>query len=225
MKYLRILWILGLLLGVASGVWGQSMDTIPKEHILTLNRIAGEYDFWKMVFSITAVILAIWNFVGLKFFVKMKAEEWVLSKIAKEADLKVEHVKSAVHEFARIAHLKKKKITVISENIGQQNNVKKVFDGCGFSSFEWKSIADLPGLVLQNTDLILLNDQPDHPLIRVDIESVFEKFKTNVAYQYFGPKNDLPIGEYRKKHPNINLGLCNSADRLETGLISLLKII
>jgi len=225
MGYIRIFLVFGLLLAVSSGVCGQTVDTFAKKNISILNRIAGEYDFWKNVFGIIAAVLAILTPIGLWVLLKTKVEDWVLSKIAKEADLKVEHVKSAVREFAHISELKEKKITVISADAGQQNNVKKVFDGCGFSNYEWKSIDDLSGFVLQNTDLILFNDQPEHPLTRDQIESAFRQFKTNVAYQYFGPKNDLPIGDYRKQYPQINLGLCNSADRLETGILSLLKII
>lgn len=205
-------------------LFGQSTSIDP-QNIPTLNRIAGEYDNLKWIFGISASVLAIFSFFGLKIFVKTKAEEWVLGKIAKESELKIEHIKSAIREYARIAELKKKKIMVVSAVAGQQNNVKKVFDGCGFSNIEWKSIGDLPGLVLQSIDLILLNDQPEHPLTRDQIENVIEQYKTNVAYQYFGPKNDLPIGDYRKRYLQLNLGLCNSADRLETGILSLLKII
>lgn len=203
-------------------LYGQ--DTIPSAKIPTLNRIAEEYDDYKWVFGIAASVLAVWSFFGLKFFVKAKAEEWILAKIAKEADLKVEFVKAAVSEFGKIADLKKKKILVLSATEGQQGDLKKVFDGCGFANVEWENIAKLSGLVLKGVDLILLNDQPELRLTRGQIEDVFEKFQSNVTYQYFGPDNQLPVGEYRKKYPKFLLGLCNSADRLETGILSLLKI-
>lgn len=221
MRYFRMALVLGLVM-LGSWVWGQ--DTIPQSNIPTLNRIAGEYDFWKLVFGIAAAVLAIWSFFGLNFFVKTKAEEWIVQKIAKEANLTVENLKSAIKEYAHIAELKKKKILVVSAAEGQQT-LKKVLDGCGFSNFEWVSISGVTNIVLQNTDLLLLNDDLEKPLSRDQIESVFEKFKITVAYQYFGPKNDLPIAAYRTTYRGINLGLCNSADRLETGILSLLKII
>ena len=197
-------------------------EVLKPENIPTLNRIAEKYEFLLWVFSITAAILAIWSFFGLKFFVKTKAEEWVLNQIAKETDLKVEHLKAAILEFASIAGLKKKKITVMSAVKGQQANVKKVFDDCGFTNFEWENIADLSGLVLKDTAVILLNDQLEQPLSENQIESVFGHFKTNVGYFYFGDKT-LKSKEYREKF-RITLDFCNSSTRLESGLLSILKI-
>lgn len=219
MKHLR-LFITLLLVGI--GIAGIGQEELKPENIPTLNRIAEEYEFWLWVFSIVAAILTIWSFFGLKFFVKTKAEEWILNKIAKEADLKVEYLKAAIHEFAGIAKLKKKKITVISAVEGQQANVKKVFDECGFTNFEWKNIADLLSIVLENTAVILLNDQLEQPLNEAQIESVFDHFKTNVGYFYFGNKR-LKSEEYREKY-KITLDFCNSSTRLESGLLSILKI-
>ena len=138
--------------------------------------------------------------------------------------MKIENLKDALAEYAQTAELKKKRIMVISAAEGQQVNVKQIFDKCGFVNAEWKSIEGLAQLILNNIDLVLLNDQPDSPLSQTQIESVLKKFKTNVAYLYFGP-NNLPIRDYRTQYPKLNLGLCNSPDRLETGILSLLKII
>lgn len=207
---------------VVIGTAGIGQEVLKPENIPTLNRIAEEYEFWLWVFSITAAILAIWSFLGLKFFVRTKAEEWVLNQIAKTSELKVEHLKAAIHEFASIAGLKKKKITVISAATGQQANVKKVLDKCGFTNFEWENIADLSGLVLKDTAVVLLNDQLEYPLSEGQIDSVFDHFKTNAGYLYFGDKK-LDSKEYREKY-KITLDFCNSSTRLEAGLLSILKI-
>lgn len=219
MKPLQLLITLCL---VSIGIAGMGQEVLKPENIPTLNRIAEEYDFWLKAFGIVAAVLSIWSFFGLKFFVKGKAEEWILNKIAKEAELKVEHLKAAIHEFATIARLKKKKITVISSAKGQQANVKKVFDDCGFVNFEWADIADLSDILLNDTAVILLNDQLEQPLSVVQIESAFDHFKTNVGYFYFGDKT-LDSKEYREKF-KITLDFCNSSTRLEAGLLSILKI-
>jgi hypothetical protein len=221
MKYTKYLLVLCLLL-MMRGAWGQ--DVINPENIPTLNRVADEYDCYKWLFGIASTILAIWSFLGLKFFVKTKAEEWVMAKIAKEADLKVEHVKSAVQEFARIAELKKKKVLVISAAEGQQGNVKQVFDKCGFFYDEssWLHAKDVPTLVLGKVDALLFNDQTNLPLKEEDIEAAMKKFTTNVGYFYLGDKR-LQSDAYRQKY-NIDLDFCNSTTRLEAGLLSLLKI-
>lgn len=219
MRYLRLIMVLCL---AAIGIAGIGQEGLKPENIPTLNRIAEEYEFWLWVFSITAVILAIWSFLGLKFFVRTKAEEWVLNEIAKTSELEVEHLRAAIHEFASIAGLKKKGITVISADKGQQANVKKVFDDCGFSNFEWVSIGDLTSLVLNDTAVVLLNDQLEQPLSEGQIESVIRHFKTNVSYFYFGDKK-IKSDEYRREHKVI-LDFCNSATRLEAGLLSILKI-
>ena len=224
MKKVKVLLVMTLLLVAAGGVWGQ--DTIKPSNIPTLNRMAEEYDLWKWVFGVLTAVLTVWSFLGLGFYLKTKVNGWLDDQIAKKGDLKIEQLKAALAEYSTVAELKKeKRILVISATEGQQANVKKVFDGCKFTNFYWKSMADLPGFVLDKTDLILINDQPELPLSQSQVEEIFKKFKTNVSYQYFGPKNTLPIGEYRKTYPQINLGLCNSADRLETGILSLLKII
>lgn len=225
MQNMRAFLILGMLLGAING-WAQ--DVIEPENIATLNRIAGEYDDWKWIFGISTtglvVVLAAWNILGLKTLLKTKAEEWVMDKIAKEADLKVEHIKAAVREYAHIAELKKKNIWVISAAEGQQANVKKVFDGCGFAYDEknWKHIDQINTLTLGNVDVLLFNDQPDLPLQVKQIEAVMEKFKTNVGYLYLGDKR-LKSEEYRQEY-KIDLDFCNSTTRLEAGLLSLLKI-
>lgn len=198
-------------------------DEIPKEQIPTLVRIAEEYDFWKWVFSVITVVLAVWSYFGLKLFIKTNAEEWVLAKIAKEADLNVVHVKSAVREFAHIAELKKKPILVVSAGEGQQQNVKKVLDACGFTHYDWKSIGDVPTLVIQNTSVILLNDQLDSPLTEAQLESVMDKFKANVGYCYFGDKR-IKSDEYRQRW-KISLDFSNSDTSLEAALIRILKIV
>ncbi len=223
MRYIRTFLVFGLLIVVVGGVCGQ--DNIKPDNIPNLNRIAEEYDYWKWVLGIATAVLAIWSFFGLKFFVKTKAEEWVLAKIAKEAELKIENLKSAIGEFARIADFKKRKILVISAEEGQQANVKKVFDGCGFAyeGHSWITIGKVPTLVLGEVDVLLFNDQPDLPLSIEQIESVMEKFKTNVGYFYFGDKILTKSAEYRKTM-KIDLDFCNSITRLEAGLISLLKI-
>ena len=207
---------------IAGSIWGQ--DTINPQHIPTLNRIATEYDTWKWVIGIATAILAIWSFFGLRYFIKAKAEEWVLKEIEKEAGLKVEHLKDALAEYARVVEIKKKKILVLSAAEGQQNNVKKILDQNGFTELEWEDISKAPTLVLQNVKLLIINDQPELPVTQTQIDQVIEKFGKNVACLYFGPKHPLPIAEYRKQNPLLNLGLCNSADRLETGILSLLKI-
>lgn len=222
MIFLRKFLMAGLFWGVAAVCWGQ--NTIKPEHIPTLNRVAEEYDTYKWVFGIVAAILAIWSFFGIKFFLKTKAEEWVMSKIAREADLKVEHVKAAVREFAHIAELKKKNILVISATEGQQANVKKVFDSCRFEYDEnsWVTIDKVPALILGKTDVLLFNDQVDAPLSADQIEDTIKKFKNNVGYFYFGDKI-IDSKRYRQEY-KIDLDFCNSATRLETGLLSLLKI-
>lgn len=218
--------LLAAVMLLAASVCAQ--DVIEPSNIRTLNRIAGEYDTWKWVFgistSVLGVIMIAWNVFGLKTLLKTKAEEWVMAKIAREADLKVEDVKAAVREYAQIAELKKKNIWVISAAEGQQANVKKVFDGCGFSYDEknWKHIDHMETLTLGNVDVLLFNDQPDLPLTDKQIESVMEKFKTNVGYFYLGDKR-LKSDEYRQKY-KIDLDFCNSSTRLEAGLLSLLKI-
>lgn len=223
MRYLRLIMTLCLMVIGAAGI-GQ--EVLKPENIPTLNRIAEEFEFLKRTFGYGVVALAILNFLGLiifvRFFVKTKSEEWVLKQIAKEAELKVEHLKAAIHEFASIAGLKKKKITVISAAMGQQANVKKVLDKCGFTNFEWENIADLSGLVLKDTAVVLLNDQLEYPLSEGQIESVFNHFKTNAGYLYFGDKT-LKSKEYREKY-KITLDFCNSSTRLEAGLLSILKI-
>jgi len=205
-----------------------AQDIIEPSNIQTLNRIAGEYDSWKWIYgisySVLLIVMAAWNFFGLKNLLKTKAEEWVMGKIAREADLKVEHVKAAVREYAQIAELKKKNIWVISAAEGQQANVKKVFDGCGFSYDEknWKHIDHVENITLGNVDVLLFNDQADLSLSDKQIESVIEKFKTNVGYFYFGDKT-IDSKKYRREY-KIDLDFCNSATRLEAGLLSLLKI-
>lgn len=221
MHYRKMVLVFGLML-ISSLAWGQ--DTLAHENIPTLNRIAGEYDRYKQIFSIVAGVLILLTPLGFWVLLKTKAEEWVLNKIAKEAGLKVEHVKSAVGEFAHIAELKKKKILVISAADGQQDNVKKVFSKCGFAygSGTWVNISGISTHVLVDADVLLFNDQIEFPLSEVQIESTIQKFKTNVGYFYFGDKQ-LPSKEYRQKY-QIDLDFCNSATRLEAGLLSLLKI-
>jgi len=221
MRYFRKTLVFGLLL-VACGVWAQ--DVVKPENIPTINRVAEEYDTYKWIFGIATAVLAIWSFFGLKFFVKSKAEEWVMGKIAKEADLKVEHVKSAVQEYALNAKIKQKKVLVISTGEGQQDNVKRVFDKCSFAydDSSWVAIHKVDTLVLGKVDALLFNDQTDLPLSEAQIEFVMEKFKTNVGYFYLGDKR-LKSDEYRQKY-KIDLDFCNSITRLEAGLLSLLKI-
>ncbi len=197
-------------------------DTIPSTKIPTLNRIADEYDTWKWVFGIAASVLAVLTPLGLWVLLKTKTNDWVMEKIAKEADLKIAHLKAAVGEFGHIAELKKKKILVVSLAEGQQGVVKKVFDGCGFTAFDWKSISQTQSLVLDKTDLILFNDYADSQLSEAQIEAVIQRFKTNVAYFYFGPKRLKDAG-YRKDY-GIAIDFCNSPSRIEAGILSLLKI-
>lgn len=212
---------LGMLI-VSGAVIGQV--AIPKENIPTLNRIAQEYDTWKWVFGITASVIGIWSFFGLKFFVKSKAEEWIMQKIAKEANLGIEHLRSAISEYSKIAALKKKTVWVISAAQGQQANVKKVFDACGFAYDDksWVHVDSADSLVLGNVDVLLINDQHDLPITEHQLESIIARFTTNVGYFYFGDKM-INSKEYRQKY-NIDLDFCNSGTRLETGLLSLLKI-
>lgn len=221
MNKIRLILMGVLVMGAVSG-WGQ--EVLDPKNIPTLNRIAGEYDFWKWIFGILTVLISVWSFVGLRFFLKTKVNEWIDNEIAKKAGLKIEDLKSALAEYAHNAKLKQKKICVISAAEGQQANVKKVFDGCGFIYDEncWVDIAKVPALVLGNVDILLFNDQTSHPLSVDQIESVMEKFKTNVAYFYFGDKR-LKSDDYRKEY-KIDLDFCNSASRLEAGLLSILKI-
>jgi hypothetical protein len=136
----------------------------------------------------------------------------------------MDNIKAAVQEFEQINRLKQKKVVVISPTEGQQDNVKRVFDRCGFNYDEnsWVSINNVQSLVLGKVDALLFNDQTDIELTDGQIESVMEKFKTNVGYFYLGDKR-LKSDEYRRKY-KIDLDFCNSITRLESGLLSLLKI-
>ena len=213
------------LMMVVSGVWGQSDTVIVRDNIPTLNRIASEYTTWKLIFLITTTVLAIWSFFGVRFFIKTKANDWIEQEIAKKAGLKVEILKDALAEYARVAELKKKKILVLSAADGQQGNVKKILDNAGFSNVEWGNIANTPTMVLNNVHILLLNDQPNVAISQQQIETTIDKFGSNVAFMYFGPQNFLPVGDYRKKNPRLIIGLCNIPDRLETGILSLLKLV
>lgn len=225
MSYLRFT-LIGFLTMWACAAWGQT--AIEPKNIPTLNRIAEEYDQWKWIFGISvlavAVITATWNFFGFKAILKNKVNDWLDEKISKETGIKIESVKAALSEYARNAELKKKRILVISAAEGQQANVKKVFDNCGFyyDKDSWVHVENILSLTLGNVDVLLFNDQNDLPLSEAQMESVMEKFKTNVGYFYFGDKI-LKSADYRRKH-KIDLDFCNSPTRLETGLLSLLKI-
>lgn len=225
MSYFRIVLIGALLLGEVVG-WGQTV--IAPENISTLNRIAGEYDQWKWIIGITGIVvtalLVVWNIFGFKTLLKTKVNDWLDEKISKETGLKIESVRVALSEHARNVELKNKRIIVISAAEGQQANVKKVFDGCGFyyDKDSWINIDKTRTLTLGNVEVLLLNDQNDLPLSEPQIEAIMEKFKTNVGYFYFGDKR-IKSDEYRKTY-KIDIDFCNSASRLEAGLLSLLKI-
>lgn len=216
--------ITGALSIICCPLLGQTVALEPG-NIPTLNRIAGEYDFWKWIFGLAAVLLAIWSFFGLRFFLRTKVNDWVDIEIAKKAGLKIETLKDALAEYARTGELKKMKILVLGIGDGQEGNVKKMLDKTGFSNYEWGNISNISTIVLKNVHLLLLNDQPGTPISQTQIDDTIEKFGKDVACLYFGPKHPLPINEYRSKQPLLNLGLCNSADRLETGILSLLKIV
>jgi len=225
MKYKTFLLLISILLLFAGTLWCQAIgDTIASKNVVALNRIAEEYDGYKWIFGIVASTLVLLIPLGLWVLLKTKAEEWVLAKIAKEAELKVEHVKSAVREFAKITELKTKKILVVSAADGQQGNIKKVFDGCEFAYDEksWVNVNNVSSLVLGKVDALLFNDQVDLPLTTDQIEAIIRRFGTNVGYFYFGDKI-IDSKKYRQEY-KIDLDFCNSATRLETGLLSLLKI-
>jgi hypothetical protein len=196
-------------------------DTIVTENIPVLNQIAKDYNWGKWVLGALVILVPF----GVKFYLKSSVNEWVEKEISKKSGLKIEDLKTALADYIKNGELKKKKILILSQGDGQQGNVKKILDACSFSSYSWKNIKELPTLVLDGADLVLLNDQPDAPISEDEITKVMGKFKTNVSYLYFGPNNTLPIGQYRKQYPLLALGLCNSSDRLETGILSLLKII
>jgi hypothetical protein len=225
MSYLRIILVGVLLLGVVAG-WGQ--ETIKPENVATLNRIAEEYDRWKWIFGISVIVVAaitfVWNLLGFKTILQHKVNDWLDDKISKETGLKIESVKAALSEYARNAELKKKRILIVSGAEGQQANVKKVFDGCGFfyDANSWIHIDNLPGKTFGDVDILLFNDQTNHPLTEEQIEAAMKKFVTNVSYFYFGDKR-IKSDEYRKTY-KIDLDFCNSPTRLESGLLSLLKI-
>ncbi len=229
MQLTKVILSIALIFLIVAVCHGQS--DIPKEKIGTLVRSAEEYDTWKWRFGFIAflfsVFVPIMSILGFQNYFKAKIKEWAVDAIAKEAGSSVDALKSALQEFGVVAQLKKEKqILVVSAQKGQQRNVKKVFDGCRFERYDWKSVIELEGFDLKNIDLLLINDQTEKSLEikEEDIRSILERYKNNVAYLYFGVKQ-IPVGKYRTDMPGIDIGLCNSSDRLETGIISILKII
>jgi hypothetical protein len=203
-------------------------DTIKPENVPTLNRVAEEYDDlkWKfgIGFSLGAGLLVVWNVLGFRNILKTKVDEWLDKNLERHTGHKIETIKAALQEHARNAELKKKRVFVVSAANGQQVNVKKVFDGCGFPYDErsWVNIEDVPNLILGNVDILLLNDQIKAPLSEHQIESVIKKFGKDVGYFYLGDKR-IKSDEYREKY-DIDIDFAASTTRLEIGLLSLLKI-
>lgn len=218
-----------LLLAFSMAAWvAVGQDTIIPANIPTLNRVAAEYDFWKWVFGIGITIASglsiVWTIFGYKTILKTKIDDWLDKNLEKHTGQKIDTIKAAMQEFARNAELKKKRVLVISAASGQQANVKKVLDGCGFyyDDRSWVSINDVPNLVLGNVDVLLLNDQTDAPLAPDQIETVINKFRQNVGYFYLG--NEIIDSKKYRKEYGIDIDFANSTTRLESGLLSLLKI-
>jgi hypothetical protein len=213
------------LMMVVSGVWGQTDTVIVRDNIPKLNRIASHYTTLEFIFLIGPIVLVVLNYFGMQFFIKTKANDWIEQEIAKKAGLNIDILKDVLAEYARVAELKKKKILVLSAVDGQQGSVKNILDKVGFSNVEWENIANTPTIVLNNVHILLLNDQPEDAISQEQIETTIDKFGKDVAFMYFGPQNSLPVGDYRKKNPRLIIGLCNIPDRLETGILSLLKLV
>ena len=212
-----------LLLFVTSTMSAQSV--IKEQNIDTLNRIAEVYNNYKWIIGIITPIVVFLGFWGTKSYLKNGIKDWVEDEIAKRAGIKVDDLKAVIAEQANINKLKKKIIWVISADSGQQANVKKVFDNCGFFYDEktWINIQDAKGLKLSNVDVLLFNDQPQKPLEESQIAEVIASFKKDVAYFYFGDKHIKSV-DYRKAY-DIEIDFCNSKSRLEDGLLKLLKIL